>query len=632
MARALDIRLSFAKPAGPSPGSRRLTIALLAATVVAGAQQARLAPADYELIGTHFRAAKNLEQQGELADAAAEYRAILRRYPTAVPRVYHNLGLVYYYQGDYVNAIEAFESGIEIDRAMIGSRLYLGVSYLNVERPEEALPHLETAHGLQQTFETALHLGQAYAANLRYGEAIQAFGQALPMAGDEAPNVLYSIGQAYLDLAERIANEQAVSHPESKETHLAAARVFESQQVFQVAAIKYLEAAELDPFNASIFFPLARMLAILGLDVPSRLALERYWSLLPAVPKMPIDKSMLPKEQVAEIGTKVEFEGILRSLPAVGPERLPPMPMVGREINATLLARLEGPASGDWAQVTQAAIEGRFEDALAVLERLRDTGDEWLREYLKMTVHVWLDDYKSAALVADDQSLSASPLQAVQTFRAEVFRQVALEYFDSLVREHPSSCRARLVRAMNFAAQEKAEAEAEFLAAIEACPLDTQTRIELADYYLWNSQYDQARQACLDELEIHPHSGAAKKRLGRIHVQLREGEMALPYLTAAAAADPEDADVRSDLGRAYELLERWEDAVQAYLLAAELDPALNRVRYVLARLYRQLGQNDLAQQQFELFKRNEDEARRTRNARIQRLRKKEAPGSAPGER
>ena len=306
--------------------------------------------------------------------------------------------------------------------------------------------------------------------------------------------------------------------------------------------------------------------------------------------------------------------------------------MVGREINATLLARLDGSASADWAQVTQAVIEGRFEDSLAVLEQLRDTGNEWLREYLKMTVHVWLDDYKSAALVADDQSLSASPLQAVQTSRAEVFRQVALEYFDSLVREHPGSCRARLVRAMNFAAQEKSEAEAEFLAAIEACPLDTQTRIELADYYLWNSQYDQARQACLDELEIHPHSGAAKKRLGRIHVQLREGETALPYLTAAAEADPEDADVRADLGRAYELLERWEDAVQAYLLAAELDPALNRVRYVLARLYRQLGQNDLAQQQFQLFKRNEDEARRTRNARIQRLRKKEAPGSGPGER
>ncbi|MCY4534264.1 MAG: hypothetical protein OXB91_02790, partial [Bryobacterales bacterium] len=85
-------------------------------------------------------------------------------------------------------------------------------------------------------------------------------------------------------------------------------------------------------------------------------------------------------------------------------------------------------------------------------------------------------------------------------------------------------------------------------------------------------------------------------------------------------------------GRAYELLQQWDDAVKTYLLALDLDPTLNRVHYVLARLYRQLGQNDLAQQQFQLFKRNEDEARQTRTARIQRLRKKEAPGPAPSDR
>ena len=632
MASATVTRLSPISPPWPPRPCWGLPTALLIAGVVTSAQQVPLAPADYEFIGAHFRAAKNLEQSGELAEAASEYRTILERYPSAVPRVYHNLGLVSYRQRDYLNAIEAFEAGLELDKAMVGSRLFLGVSYLNVELPERALPHLETTHMLQPTFESALHLGQAYAANLRYGKAVHAYREALPSAGEELPNVLYSIGQAYLDLAERIANQQAVSHPESKETHLAAARVFESQQVFQVAAIKYLETAELDPYNASIFFPLARMLAILGLDVPSKLALERYWSLLPAVPRMPLDKSMLPKEQVAAIGTKVEFEGILRSLPPVDPESLPAMPSVGSEINDELAGRLRGSDAAGWGKVTQAVVAGNFEDALATLDNLQSAGDEWLRDYLKMTVLVWLDDYKAAALVADRAALSTSPVQAVQALRAEVFRQVSLEYFETLVRDHPSSCRARLVRAMNFSAQEKAEAEGEFLAAIKACPLDTQIRIELADYYLWNSQYEEARQACLDELEIHPHSGAAKKRLGRIHVQLREGESALPYLTAATEADPEDADVRTDLGRAYELLQRWDDAVAAYLLALDLDPTLNRVHYVLARLYRQLGKDDLARQQFQLFKRNEDEVRRTRTARIQRLRKKEAPGSEPGGR
>lgn len=632
MAHVQQALANLLRARGVSAAYRGALVALALAGAAASAQQAALAPADYQFIETHFRAARDLEQKGELDRAAAEYRAILQRYPTAVPRVYQNLGLVYYYLKDYLNAIEAFESGIDIDRTMIGSRLFLGVSYLNVERPEEALPYLEAAHGLRPTFESALHLGQAYAANLRHGEAIGAFRQALPLAGDQEPDVLYSVGKAYLDLAERIVNDQAVSHPESKETHLAAARLFESQQVYQVAAIKYLEAAETDPFNASIFFPLARMLAILGLDVPSGLALERYWNLLPGVPRMRIDKSMLPREQVAEIGTKVEFEGILRSLPPVDPGSLPPVAMVGREINEELAERLEGPEADAWKRAARAVAEGRFGDSLSALDGLRAQDGEWLRDYLKMAVHVWLDDYEGASAIAAGPSLESQPLQPVQTLRAEVFRQISIEYFDRLLREHPASCRARLVTAMNLAAQEKAEAEAEFLAAIEACPLDTQIRIELADYYLWNSQYEEARQACLGELEIHPHSSAARKRLGRIHVQLRDAETALPYLLAAAEADSGDADVRTDLGRAYELEQRWDDAVAEYQLALELDPSLNRVHYVLARLYRQLGRMDLAQEQFDLFKRNEDEARQTRTARIQRLRKMEARESpAPGQ-
>ena len=605
---------------------RLAAIAVLFAGAVANSQQGSLGPGDYAEIETRFRAAKGFEQSGDLEKAVSEYRAILDRYPTAVPRVYHNLGLVSYYRRDFMSAIDAFETGIDLDKSMVASRLFLGVSYLNVERPERALPHLEAAHRLQPTFESALHLGQAYAANLRHRQAIEAYRQALPLAGDEAPNVLYSVGQTYLTLAERIVNEQALAHPESKDTHLAAAKVFESQQVYQVAAIKYLEASEMDPFNASIFFPLARMLAILGLDVPSNLALERYWSLLPSVPRMAIDKSMLPKEQVAEIGTKVEFDGILRSLPPVDPDDLPPLPMVGREINEELGKRLEGPDSDVWKRVLEAVSAGRFKESLTALDSIRAEGDEWLRDYLKASVHVWLDDYDSAALVAGDSSLASRSLPVVQTLRAEIFRQVSIENFDKLVNDHPTSCRARLVKAMNFAAQEKAEAEGEFLAAIEACPFDTQIRIELADYYLWNSQYEEAQQACLDELEIHPHSSAARKRLGRIHVQLRDANKALPFLLAAADADPEDADVRRDLGRAYELLGRFDDAIAEYQLALELDPTLNRVHYVLARLYRQLGESDLAQQQFQLFKRNEDEARQTRTARIQRLRKKEAPG------
>ena len=592
------------------------------------AQQTPLGPSDYGVIEARFRAAKDFEADEDFAAAAAEYRAILDSYPTAVPRVYQNLGLVTYYQREYLEAIASFERGLALDESMVGSRLFLGMSYLNVERPDEALPHLQAAHAANPTFESALALGQAYAGNLLYGEAIASFQYALPRAGDRIGDVLHALGQAYLRVAERIINDQTENHPESKYTHLAAAKLFESQQVYQIAAIKYLETSELDPMNASLFFPLARMLAILGLDVPSQLALERYWNLLPAVPRTPIDRSLLPKEQVAEIGTKVDFEGILRALPPVTDARRTLLPIVAGDINEDLERRLQGAFSAEWKTVIEAAAAGGFQDALAALDAFRDPEAAWLQDYLRASVYIWLDDYENAARVAAAAGLANQPSQAVRTLRAEIFRQMSIEYFDRLVRSHPDSCRARLVNAMNLAAQEKAEAETELRTAIEACPLDTQLRIELADYYLWNSQYAEARQVCLDELAIHPHSSAAKKRLGRIHVQLREADRALPYLLASAQADPQDADVRRDLGRAYELEERWDEAVDEYRLALRLDPSLNRVHYVLARIYRQLGQPDLAQDEFRRFKENEERARQAQVARIQRLRAKD-PSPVP---
>ena len=609
-------------------GLAAILVASLGLAVMSG-QGGPLLPEDYAAIETSFRSAKRFEASQDFAKAADAYRSILDRYPSTVPRVYQNLGVVLYYQRQYLEAIDAFKRGLELEPAMVGSRLFLGICYLNIEKPDEALPLLEAAHAAQPSFESASSLGQACLGNLLYGKAIDALQEALPMAGEEVPNVLHSLGQAHLRQAERLVNEQAERNPESKDTYLAAAKLFESQQVYQIAAIKYLEAAELDPLNASIFFPLARMLAILGLDVPSDLALERYWALLPAVPRIPIDASMLPKEQVAEIGTKVDFEGILRSLPPVAKGGLPPLPVVPGDINDSIEHRLRGPQAAAWKPAVGALASGQFKDALVSLDAISDTNGAWLREYLRASTYVWLDDYEQAAEVAAGPELAAESSEAVQMLRAEIFRQMSIEYFDRLVRDHPESCRARLVKAMNFAAQEKAEAEAEFIAAIEACPLDTETRIELADYYLWNSQYAEARQACLDELEIHPFSSAARKRLGRIHVQLREAEQALPYLQDAMRADPEDADVRRDLGRAYELLERWEDAVTEYELALELDPSLNRVHYVLARIYRQLGLQDLAQDQFRQFKENEDRARQAQVARIQRLRAKDAEADAP---
>ena len=71
-------------------------VAILAVlTGTLSAQTAGLSPSDMSFIEEHFRAAKYFESSQKYAQAAREYEVILSKYPTAVPRVYQNLGLTY---------------------------------------------------------------------------------------------------------------------------------------------------------------------------------------------------------------------------------------------------------------------------------------------------------------------------------------------------------------------------------------------------------------------------------------------------------------------------------------------------------------------------------------------------------
>src|SRR5580704_544548 len=97
-------------------------------------------------IETHFITAKSAEAASDFAQAAAEYEAILKKYPKAVPEIYQNLGIDYYLARKYDPAIERFEQGLQLSPEMVGAQLFLGISYVITDRPEKGLAHLEFAH------------------------------------------------------------------------------------------------------------------------------------------------------------------------------------------------------------------------------------------------------------------------------------------------------------------------------------------------------------------------------------------------------------------------------------------------------------------------------------------------------
>jgi tetratricopeptide (TPR) repeat protein len=599
---------------------RLILLCLLELGVVA-AQAPKLTPEAEEFIGSHFQDARSAEAREQFTKAIEEYELILQRYPKAVPEVYQNLGLVYYLLRQYDDAIRVFERGIRLKPAMIGARLFLGNSYLAMERPQEALPHLQYAYSNQPNAESAKYLGMCLNSLRRYDEANKYYRVALNLSDDKS-YYLHLLGNSYLKLSEQVGNKLTDRYPNSKFEYAITAKVVDAQQWYQIAAKEYLEAAKRDAMNASLFFPLARWLAVLGKDKASEMAFDRYRRLLPQDKDAKINRAELPKKEMADVGITVDYEAELAALPKVNTESLPPVPMLPAEANEELQKKIAAQPGGKWKEAAEHIVNSRYQKATESLEALRPGPNDWLRDYLLASVWLWREDAGKAEDVARRlPRIAETPV--VQMLRWDIYHQLSFIYFQRLLDEYPQSAWAHFLRGRTLNSQGKLQAEQEYLAAIAADPNLPEVHIALADVYLSNSKIEEALAECRKELELNAHSSAAKVRIGRIYVQMREAEKGIPYLEEALRADPDDANARVDLAQGMELRGDTDKAIAEYERALKADPSLNRIHYILARLYRKTGKRELAERQYQVFNANEATARQQSLERLRRLREAE---------
>lgn len=608
----------------------RFATLIIPAVLGAGSLAAQLAPADEEFITARFQAAKQAEAFRNFPLAMENYQAILKKYPRAVPEVYQNLGLVEYLDKRYPEAIKTFEQGLKLKPGMVGSRLFLGASYVLSEQPERAVPHLQFAHKAGPTQETAMYLGLALHALRRYEEANPYFRFALPLSTNR-DYFLHLLGISYLKQSEQLGNALSLRFPESKYEHIMLAKIVDAQQFFQVAAKEYLEAAKLDPMNASVFLPLARWLAVLGLDPAAEAAFDRYRQLLPPEKNARFDRTDLPRRELADVGIKVDYLAELKALP---PANSPPaIPQFAAEINAELGKRLAVDPGGKWKQAAALITAAQWPEAIQALNAIRPAPADWLRDYLLAAVWLLSDDAAKAETIAAKLKPAADSAAgaAVLLLRWEISRQLSFQHFQRLTEEYPASAWTHFAKARNLDAQGKREALDEYQAALAADPGLPEIRIALADFHASNSNLPEALALCEKELELNPLSTAAKLRIGRIYIGLRQAEKGIPYIEEALKNDPNDPDVHADLARGLELLDDTPRAIAEYSRALQLDPSLNRLHYVLARLYRKIGKPELAQREYEVFQKNEAGARQLLLERTRKLRETTAAAAPPAQ-
>lgn len=593
--------------------------------VAGGAWAQTLTPAAEAFIEEHFMAAKQAEARGDFAAAAAGYEKIVAQYPKAVPEIYQNLGLAHYLQKDCDKAVSAFEKGIALKPGMVGARLFLGVCHVSRERAQQALPHLQFAHRAQPTAESAAHLGVALHALRKYTEAAKLFREALP-GSDRKDQLIYLLGNSYLKASERTADAVTSRYPDSKYEYYIVAKVADGQQWNQIAAKEYLEAVKRDPMNASLVFPFARWLAVLGLEEPSKLAFDRYRALMPRDVAAKLNSSEIVRKEMADVGITVDYSAELRALPGVADGKAPPLAMFTSEVNEEVKRRAADPR---WKKAIDAFSGSDWKAAQAALRAMRSAPGDWLPAYLLASVELWLEDAAAAEKTAAALDSLAASRPWISILQWDIHRQLSFQYLQQLLEEHPRSAWAHLVKGRTLDMQGKREALDEYRAALDADPSLPEVRIAIADFHLANSNFQEAAAECRKELELNPASVTAKLRLGRIHVELREADKGVPLLQEALKIDPGDANAHFDLGRGLEIREDFAGALASYQRALQLDPSMNRLHYVLARLYRRMGKPELATQEYKKFQQKEAGARQQYQERLRRLRETGTPVEKP---
>jgi tetratricopeptide (TPR) repeat protein len=208
---------------------------------------------------TRFNRAVELQQQGKLDEAAAEYRAALALKPD-YPEAQANLGVVLARLGKYDEAIAAYEAALKLAPHLTPILLNLGIAHYRAGQRAKAA---ETLKSFLEKRPDSIQARRLYGLSLaelgRDEEAITQFEMTLDAAPPDAA-VLYSLGLAYLRLGKpgfRATLERLASFPAGRPAlHLLQGQAFLRDLEFDKALEELQAAAKLNPDLPRLHFSL----------------------------------------------------------------------------------------------------------------------------------------------------------------------------------------------------------------------------------------------------------------------------------------------------------------------------------------------------------------------------------------
>src|SRR5262245_21104734 len=165
-----------------------------------------------------IREARSAEQAKDYVRAAEVYREIVNLRPVD-PVANQNLGLAYYLQNNYSEAIVPLRKALDLDPRLFGASLYLGISYYRTNQFALAVEALKSARRLNPK-ETMVRywLGASYLALETLPAAVSEL-EAASLGAPKDPEVLYLLARSYsrysaslMDRLLQVASGSASAH------------------------------------------------------------------------------------------------------------------------------------------------------------------------------------------------------------------------------------------------------------------------------------------------------------------------------------------------------------------------------------------------------------------------------------
>lgn len=211
---------------------------------------------------------QQLFEQGEqalsehrYADAEQRYNK-LRQLSPGTAEVYGRLGLVYFQESKYEEAVPALREALKLKPSLPNTDILLAMCLSELGQYEKALPGLEKGfHSADPALKrmSGLQLLRAYTGLQRDNKAVET-ALALNHTFPKDPEVLYHTSRIYANFAYLKLRDLADAAPNSIWRHQAAGEAYESAGNLDLAISEYREVLTLDPGKRGIHYRIGRVL------------------------------------------------------------------------------------------------------------------------------------------------------------------------------------------------------------------------------------------------------------------------------------------------------------------------------------------------------------------------------------